>query len=298
MAQDDKDAGAQGEQVVPPPPPTPGGQDGNASSTVPLAPSLSGQPSPTQPYGMPQQSPYGTQPPQYGAQPQYGAPPQYGTPQQPPYGTQPQPPYAGAAQPPYAGSSANGGYPFSSVAPPPARSSARTNGLVLALVGGLLALIIVGVAVVIGFLTNVRPGPVAEPTGVSAPSPLPSSDASENPGSTPDAEAGAEIADILQAKADEYKRLRDSGALWQTIPDTEFNRTAVSAFLYFLTDMKVATIWGVDAQTAAEYEERMTMLEEKLLAQQPLGDDIQITLEEGRVFRYDGETGEGGYFEE
>lgn len=280
MAQDEKDAGARDEQVVPPPPPAPGRQDGNASPTIPLAPSLNGAPSPTHPYGMPPQPPL-------------GHPPQYGAPQQPPYATPQQPPYA-TPQP-------NGGYPIASVAPPVARSTARANGLVLALVGGLLAVIIVGVAVIIGVLANGAQTPVAEPTEISAPTPLPSSgpsDPSDDPESDPDAEAGAEIADLLQAKADEYKRLRDSGALWQSIPDTEFNRTAVSAFLYFLTDMKIATIWGVDAQTAAEYEQRMTMLEEKLLAQQPLGDDIQITLEEGRVFRYDGETGEGGYFEE
>ncbi|MFB4350608.1 hypothetical protein [Microbacterium sp. CR_7] len=280
MAQDEKDAGARHEQVVPPPPPAPGRQDGNTSPTIPLAPSLNGAPPPTHPYGMPPQPPL-------------GQPPQYGAPQQPPYATPQQPPYA-YPQP-------NGGYPIASVAPPVAPSSARANGLVLALVGGLLAVIIVGVAVIIGVLANGAQTPVAEPTEIAAPTPLPSSgpsDPSDGPESDPDAEAGAEIADLLEAKADEYKRLRDSGALWQSIPDTEFNRTAVSAFLYFLTDMKVATIWGVDAQTAAEYEQRMTMLEEKLLAQQPLGDDIQITLEEGRVFRYDGETGEGGYFEE
>lgn len=289
MEQNDKDAEARGEQVVPPPPPAPRGQDGNASPTVPLAPPLSGEPPPAQPYGMPQQPPVAPTPPHASPQPPYATPqPGYGAPQQPPYAY---------AQP-------NGGYPISSVAPPPARSSARANGLVLALVGGLLAVIIVGVAVIIGVLANGAQTPAAEPTGISAPTPLPSSapsdpsDPSDDPGGAPDAEAGAEIADLLQAKADEYKRLRDSGALWQSIPDTEFNRTAVTAFLYFLTDMKVATIWGIDAQTAAEYEERMTMLEEKLLAQQPLGDDIQITLEEGRVFRYDGETGEGGYFEE
>ncbi|MCM3780790.1 hypothetical protein [Microbacterium hydrocarbonoxydans] len=292
MAQDDTDAEARGERVVPPPPPAPGGQGGNASPTIPLAPLLNGEPSPPRAYGMPQQPPVA--PP-----PQYGAPqPPYATPQ-PPYAT-PQPPYA-TPQPPYATPQPNGGYPISSIAPPPARSSTRANGLVLALVGGLLAVIIVGVAVIIGVLAGGAQTPLAEPTGISAPTPRPSSapsDPSDDSGGAPDTEAGAEIADLLQAKADEYKRLRDSGALWQSIPDTEFNRTAVSAFLYFLTDMKVATIWGVDAQTAAEYEQRMAMLEEKLLAQQPLGDDIQITLEEGRVFRYDGETGEGGYFEE
>jgi hypothetical protein len=122
-------------------------------------------------------------------------------------------------------------------------------------------------------------------------------DPSEAP-ADPFGATSANIADRLQAKIDEYRSLRDTGALWETIPDTEYNRTAVSAFLFFLTDMKVATIWGVDDAQAAEYDERMTELEGLLLDQQPLGDDIRITFEDGRVFTYDGETGEGGYSQE
>lgn len=185
-------------------------------------------------------------------------------------------------------------YPISSVAPAPQRSSSRSIGIVLGVIGGVVALAVVGIAVVVGLLIAPSdPDPVAIPTPVAQPT-EPSGD---DPADA-DAAAGDEIADVLDAKMDEYKRLRDSGALWQSIPDTEFNRTAVTAFLFFLTDMKVATIWGVDAATADEYRERMAMLEEKLLAQQPFGDDIEIVLEEGRVFRYDGDTGEGGYFTE
>lgn len=167
----------------------------------------------------------------------------------------------------------------------------------IAAVAAFVLIIVVGVGVAVSLLMSSRepvaaPMPSATAAAPSEPSGDPSTE--ESPSDDPgDADASA-IADVLQAKIDEYKRLRDSGALWQSIPDTEFNRTAVSAFLYFLTDMKVATIWGVDEAQAQEYEERMTMLEERLLAEQPLGDDIQITLED-EVFTYDGETGEGGY---
>lgn len=157
-----------------------------------------------------------------------------------------------------------------------------------------MALIIVGLAIVAGLLVSsgddTSTPPIPTPT-VEAPSDAPSDGSSDSEPSDADT-TGIEAQ--LEDKINEYKRLRDSGALWESIPDTEFNRTAVSAFLYFLTDMKVATIWGVDEAQVQEYQDRMTMLEERLLAQQPLGDDIKITLET-EVFTYDGETGEGGY---
>lgn len=263
------DAAAQPDGVIPPPPA--GGQPWSPGETVPLAPAL-GTPAPPAP-------------PQPGLS-QPGYPPSY------PQVAPPQPDYPSAY--PQPGAVDPGAYPISSVAPPPARSSTRSTALILGIVGGVVALAVVGIAVAVGlFLATPAPGPVAVPSPTAAP--VAPSGAPEEPGTEPDAAAGAEIADVLQAKMDEYKRLRDSGGLWQSIPDTEYNRTAVTAFLYFLTDMKVATIWGVDAATADEYRERMVMLEEKLLAQQPLGDDIEIVLEEGRVFRYDGDTGEGGY---
>jgi hypothetical protein len=159
-------------------------------------------------------------------------------------------------------------------------------------VGGIVVLAVVGVAVAIGSLLGVDRSPsIPLPPTAVAEDPDAPTDAPTDP--APEADTSG-IAARLEAKIDEYKRLRDSGALWQSIPDTDFNRTAVSAFLYFLTDMKVATIWGVDEQQAQEYDERMAMLEERLLAQEPLGDDISITLED-KVFTYDGETGEGGY---
>lgn len=193
---------------------------------------------------------------------------------------------------------ASGAYPASvptpGYAPPPAPAkTSNTLGVVLAVVGGLVIFAVVGVAVLVGLL-------VRGPDEASPPAPAPSPSAfAEDPDAPSDEPADPEtdasgIADRLEAKIDEYKRLRDSGALWDTIPDNEYNRTAVSAYLYLMTDMKVATIWGIDAAQAQEYDERMTLLEERLLAQEPLGDDIKITLED-KVFTYDGETGEGGY---
>ena len=149
------------------------------------------------------------------------------------------------------------------------------------------------------------PRPIAAPsfaplrTASSAPSDEePSAAPSDGDDGPVDTGASADIGAALESKIAEYKKLRDSGALWERIPDTEFNRTAVTAFLFFLSDMKAATIWGVDDATATEYEERMAMLEQKLLDQKPLGDNIKITFEGGKVFQYNGETGEGGYTQE
>ncbi|KJL33837.1 hypothetical protein RS83_00073 [Microbacterium oxydans] len=155
----------------------------------------------------------------------------------------------------------------------------------LAAVGGAVVLSTIGIVAVVSLLLG---------AGRGTPTPAQPTSVAEDPGGAPSGVDSSGIADRLEAKMDEYRSLRDSGALWQRIPDNDFNRTALSAFLFFLTDMKVATIWGVDAEQAQEYDERMTMLEERFLAQQPLGDDIRITLEK-QVFTYDGETGEGGF---
>lgn len=276
----EQDSAGQPEHVVPPTPAE--AAESAIPPSVPLAPPLSspaGPPPPPQWPGAPAQGgPSGAVPPYANAYPQ---PPRSGYPQPAPYGA--------------------GAYPLTSSAPPPARSGGRALAVILGVVGGLVVLGVVGVAVAVSLFLGATPStPIAVPSPTSAQPVEPSAgpddgDSDDGTGENPaDPEAGAAIADRLEAKIDEYKRLRDTGELWQSIPDTEFNRTAVSAFLYFLTDMKVATIWGVDAATADEYEQRMTMLEERLLAQQPLGDDIEITLED-KVFTYDGETGEGGY---
>lgn len=257
---DTNGAGPEPERVIPPPPPAPVGA-GLPGSTfppvAPLAPPLSGPP----------------------------APPGPPTPPLPPYA-------AGYPSSPPPGPPGYGTYPAGSLpqGPPPASGSNRL-GIVLAVIGGFVVLSVVGVAVVVGMLLAAREEPATAP---------PPSVITEDPAAPPaDPAEPAEpdtsyIEAQLEAKINEYKRLRESGALWESIPDNEYNRTAVSAFLYLLTDMKVATIWGVTDEQAQEYEERMLMLEERLLAEEPLGDDITITLED-EVFTYDGDTGEGGY---
>ncbi len=164
--------------------------------------------------------------------------------------------------------------------------------VVLAVVVEVVA-IVVTVAIVVPTLSatpGVEPPIVASPSDVAVD---PSEAAFDPSGAT-----SANIGGRLEDKIDEYRDLRDTGALWERIPDSEYNRTAVAAFLYFLTDMSIAANFGVDDSQAAEYDERMTELERLLLEQQPLGDDIRITFEDGAIFTYDGETGEGGYSQE
>lgn len=103
--------------------------------------------------------------------------------------------------------------------------------------------------------------------------------------------SSAAVETVLQAKIDEYKRARDDGSLWTRIPDSTYNRTALSAFLYFLTDLRLAASFGADT---SDYLDQANELERKLLNEEPLGSDISIKLED-RTFTYDGDTGEGGY---
>ncbi|MFK4791758.1 hypothetical protein ACI3KU_18415, partial [Microbacterium sp. ZW T5_56] len=145
-----------------------------------------------------------------------------------------------------------------------------------------------------------RPSSTPKPSATAKPSPQPTASAQPTPKST--GTAGGEeglpgtgsIETKLQALRDHYMQAREDGSLWTQIPDNEFNRTAVQAFLFIITDMKGATVFGVDAATAKEYETQAKQAEERLLAQEPLGIDIHIDTGK-RVFEYDGDTGEGGY---
>lgn len=251
------------------------------SGTLPGAPPLPTQAAPQMPPQMPQ------------------APlPPYAAPSAPaaPYGTAPQSSqYAPHPQGGYAGPGTQSYYPQ-----PPRSSGGGSKGAMIAIIAGIsvavLAAILFVIVTVIGTGSpSTGSGPGVAPPSAAPVAPGPSSDPVES--EPVDDTAGAEIATRLEAKIDEYKRGRDSGSLWSTIPDTDFNQTAVSAFLYALTDMKAATIWGIDEATAQEYASEMERLEGLLLAEEPLGMDIEIVLSD-RTFRYDGETGEGGYFDE
>lgn len=280
----------EGYPVIPPPPP---------EDAVPAdaAPPPYGMPT-APPYAAPAPPPYGVpQPPQYGAsQPPYaGAPQQHAGAPQPPYGGAPQQPYGTPAQPypapaqTYAGAQLPpppvwGGQPPASAARPTTDSPRwLTPVIVLAILAGIVVLVVLVSSLL---STSLFASPRAPEPPVTTASAVPQDE-------NPPAEAGG-IADRLQAKIDEYRTARQDGTLWDRLPHTDANDTAVIAFLYLLTDMQVAASWGVDDATAAQYTADAADLEQKLLAQQPLGSDVNITFET-RTFHYDGTTGEGGY---
>ncbi|WP_353114254.1 hypothetical protein [Microbacterium sp.] len=184
-----------------------------------------------------------------------------------------------------------GGYPvsaYSTAAPPAPRSSANAvRGCAI-----IIAVFVVIVAIVIGIFALVIPRALS---AADRPAPVTTSgpDAGTWPGTG--GEASPAFLDDIRAKIDEYKQGRRDGTLWERLPNTEFNQTAVTAFLYFLTDMKLAVSFGVDDAKIEEYTSEMADLERKLLAQEPLSSDIDITFSDTRSFHYDGATGEGGY---
>ena len=153
---------------------------------------------------------------------------------------------------------------------------------------------IVGVGVALLWLVALGIGSVlnlSDDPGEAAPSSNVDDSGQSDPGQADPAPATGAVETALQAKIDEYKIARDTGTLWATIPDTEYNRTALSAFLYLIIDLKVAASFGADT---SDYLDQADALEQKLLNQEPLGSDITIKLSD-RTFTYDGDTGEGGY---
>lgn len=259
---DDQELTAPGDDpIVPPAPP----------ATIPLPPALA----------TPLAPPLSPPPAQSPAQPGPPAAPPYATSQA--YPAQPGYP----AQPPYAQHPS--GYPLAPGPQARAKPPARLWLVLLIAIVSVAAIIVVTVFISVALLRSPRDD---EPQPGSGPIATPSW-----PGAGSDEESG-DVGAELQAEIDEYENLRDTGALWQQIPDDDFNRTAVQAFLYLLIDMKSATLFGVDSATAEQYRTEMAELESRLLAQQPLGTDIELDLGEGRVFRYDGTTGAGGYSDE
>jgi len=150
----------------------------------------------------------------------------------------------------------------------------------------LLGLVVVGVSSLLSLADDsgeAAPSSEIDDSGQSDPS-----QGQTDPGSNPGSGA---VATSLQAMIDEYKTARDNGSLWNTLADTEYNRTALSAFLYLLTDLSLAASFGADT---SDYQQQANELEQKLLNGEPLGSDVTIKLSD-RTFTYDGDTGEGGY---
>lgn len=162
-----------------------------------------------------------------------------------------------------------------------------TLAIVLVVVAGVVA-----IAVMVG--TGRDAPPPAPVSAASSTDPQPSgspSESTDEPGLTAD-ELGME----LDGKISRYRAALDddSHALWEQLEYTDYNQTAVQAYVYFLIDMKSGLIWGAGPEDIARYEERIAHLEELLMDGEPLGDDVTITLED-RTFTYDGDTGEGGW---
>ena len=204
-------------------------------------------------------------------------------------------------EPPTAGSGPPPAPDFGVAAPPavvepaavypdiPSQPASRPGALIAIIVAIVAVLVVVLALVVVGIGNIVT---LAGTAGGAAPSSETDNSGQSQPNPDPFAPApdSGAVETALQAKIDEYKSARDNGALWNRIPDSSYNRTAVSAFLYFLIDMKLAASFG----GTGNYLEQADELERKLLNQEPLGSDISIKLSD-RTFTYDGDTGEGGY---
>ncbi len=176
------------------------------------------------------------------------------------------------------------------VQPLPSRRTVRP-GAIVAIIAAILVVFVLLLGLVVVGISNLLS--LAGDPGQAAPS----SESNDSGQSDPDQGQGdpgpgsGAVETTLQAMIDEYKTARETGSLWADIPDSEYNRTAVSAFVYLLTDLKLAASFGADTSV---YLERANDLEQKLLNQEPLGTDISIKLSD-RTFTYDGDTGEGGY---
>lgn len=187
--------------------------------------------------------------------------------------------------------------------PPPAPGGRGRFTIVLALSGAVVLLLLIAVSVGAILLITRGSGTTAAPSSTTAPSAQPGTAPSTAPGTRPSAApsigsgsspASAEVEAMLADMLARYKSSSQDGSLWQRIPDDEHNRVAVQAFLYLLTDMHSAFLWGVDDATAQKFKTDAETLEQKLLAQQPLGTSVKITGKNG-TFTYDGDTGAGGW---
>ncbi len=145
------------------------------------------------------------------------------------------------------------------------------------------------------------PTPAPERTPAPAQTPQPdSAEPNESPYGPNDPEIGGtgSIRDRLEAFKAELKQSNDDGTLWEKIPENKENIGAYLALQFLLTDMSSATLFGeVPADKASYYAKHAKHLEGLLLAQQPLGTSVHYEFQDGRVFDYNGDTGEIGLTE-
>ncbi|MGO4680129.1 hypothetical protein [Microbacterium sp. 2MCAF23] len=244
---------------------------------------------------MPRNTPAAAAPPYAAAAPAPAYVPAAPAPQTPPV----QPPYA---TPPSYSAGQTSAYPAAQ-SPIPAPRGRFPLALVIS--GAVVLLLLIAVSIGALLLITRGAGSVAAPPPSGQP--LSSSAPSAPPGTTPDTHASAapsggpgsphvaaDVEAMLAEMLAQYKQSSQDGSLWQRIPDDEHNRVALQAFLYILTDMHSAFLWGVDEPTAQKFKTDAEEAERKLLAQEPLGTDVKITGKNG-TFTYNGDTGEGGW---
>jgi hypothetical protein len=167
--------------------------------------------------------------------------------------------------------------------PPPQRRGWPTWATVLIVLGVIVVPIIavtMGTVVLVGILSRPMP-PVDFTLPTYTPIAIDSADDDQF----------YEMIVALDDTIDDYRNARDDGSLWLRIADSDYNRTAVNAFLYILIDMKTGARFGADT---SDYLDRLNELERRLLADEPLGVTLEIVLDD-KSFKYDGDTGEGGH---
>lgn len=99
-----------------------------------------------------------------------------------------------------------------------------------------------------------------------------------------------------------YQTALKDGSIHQWVVDSPTGDTYAQAFVYFLTDKKVALLWISDSSddpaeldaTVAEWDAELTELERTFLAGEPFGADVTIKRSDGTTFHYDGAAGPNG----
>ncbi|QIM17555.1 hypothetical protein G7066_00455 [Leucobacter coleopterorum] len=146
------------------------------------------------------------------------------------------------------------------------------------------------------------PTPTPSATSKATPSPEAKQESQDSPDeervfgpNDPEIEGTGPIEERLDAFLAKLEQSDNDGSLWQQIPDTKENRGALFALRFTLTDMKSATRFGsVSEEQATQWAKEAKYMENQLLAQKPLGTSIKYTMQDGRVFEYNGDTGEVG----
>lgn len=108
----------------------------------------------------------------------------------------------------------------------------------------------------------------------------------------PSLEGDGPLFDRIGALQDKYRMMREDGTLWELIERTEENNGAAIAFSYILSDVRGALRFGPSNADKEYYSKYVKLMETRFLAEEPLGVNVHITTSDGRVFIYDGDTGE------